>query len=270
MNRYTSASRISFEEYSEIDECHCRKAVFKYTDVTRNISVLKCSSFGKEYIAKTKEWVDSKRPPCELFCICTGESPEFPVAVVRKTLATVVDTQEDRNKVLTDKLNILFRFAKMTTRTSTMDEINYLVRFHLGREPRKTYYFPTTTAFMKISHRESIEDYQTRIFSNPIIDLTFVKPPEIKTKCKSKSRSKSKKTHSFIETTELEEEIQSNTDGDSQGSDSEFESERGDSDYEDLTGSDAESGDEVESIAGSIVEEFEEYDDNYSDAGSDY
>jgi hypothetical protein len=230
---------------------------------------LKCSVPVNEYSAKTKEWLPSKKPPCDLFCISIGDTPEFPITIIRKKLSQLIDTQEDRNKALKDKLAMLFRFATMSNRTSTMDEINYLVKVHLMREPRKTFYFPTTTVFMKISHRESIEDYSARIFANPIIDHMYIAPKVIHKKI-TKSRTP-KKTHSFIETNELEtasdEEVDSSSER-SEGSD--IDSERDESDYDDLSGD--ESNDDLNnSDAGSVVEEeFDDYPDDYSDNGSDY
>jgi len=260
MNRYKNATKISFEEYNDIEECDCRKPVFKYTDTTRNISVLKCATSDREFIPKTKEWIYSKRVPCKLFCIYVGDTPEYPITIVRKTLATVIDNQEDRNKALTDKLAMLFKFAKLTTRTSVMDEINYLVKTKLQRQPRKIYYFPTTSLFMKVSHHEPIEEYHNRIFSVPIVDLTFVPPPPPAPTTPKAVNKKKKKVCSFIETTDDIDDIVDSTseNSDSEDSDSEREEQ---SDYSDLSDQESVDGD-----AESVIEE-EQYEEEYDDGG---
>ena len=62
----------------------------------------------------------------------------------------------------------------MSNHSSTLDEINILVKNSLKREPRKTFYFPSIGRFNRISHYEEFIDYEKRIFSEQIKDLNFI------------------------------------------------------------------------------------------------
>ena len=174
-NRYKSAKNYTRSDYLEIDECYCGKRAFKYNDTTRNIFIAKCGTCMDEYDSKIKKWVKSKKQPCSFFCIYHGPRPVFQEVV--KVIKAIPLQQEDPDKMLEEKLRLFFRFLFVSNHTSTLDEINLLVEKKLWRKPRLIYYFPTTALFMKESHRESFEDYRTRIFSKKIIDRSKLLPP---------------------------------------------------------------------------------------------
>jgi hypothetical protein len=44
MTCYSSANKITHEEWLETDYCECSKPVFKYHDITNNVFVLKCKN----------------------------------------------------------------------------------------------------------------------------------------------------------------------------------------------------------------------------------
>jgi len=168
---------ITKKEYSEIEECNCGGPIFKYHDCTHNTFVVKCGYFKKvleiDKNTKKKIWITPKKVACDWKCVYHGERPVF--AEINKGLIKTFEIKNKKNvhEQLEDKLKILFKFLHVSTHSSTIQEIDILVENNLLREPRKTFYFPTIGHFMKESHKESFEEYEKRIFSKKIIDLSY-------------------------------------------------------------------------------------------------
>ena len=161
---------LSKKDFFQIEQCKCGKNPFKYHNTSKNEFVAKCNTPTEEFDIKMKKWVVSKKQPCGFYCIYPAERPIF--EEIKKTLIVKAKSvSKDKNKVLEEKLKLLFQFVFISNHTSTLDEINILVRNSLKQEPRKIYY--TEGIYKKISHYESLEDYRTRIFSKPIIDKSF-------------------------------------------------------------------------------------------------
>jgi hypothetical protein len=245
--RYKSAKFYTHNDYLDIDECFCGKKAFKYNDTSRNIFIAKCSQCSQDFDLKSKKWTKSKKQPCDFFCIYHGPRPVFKEIVnVIKTVS--IEKQVSPDKALEDRLKLFFKFLFVSNHTSTLDEINLLVKNNLKRKPRIVYYYPTTTSFMKESHRESFIDYQTRIFSEKIIDRSVpIKVVPVKIPISQ-----------FVADPENDSDLESETglSDDSGLSDNE--------EHEDAdTVSDIESILDVESV---VEEEFEENDDyDYAD-----
>ena len=164
---------VTKEKYDEIEQCECGGPVFKYHDVSKNIFVAKCGYFKKildiEKQTKKKLWIVPKKVACDWVCTYNGSRPVF--AEINNKLNTFVESKfVDPHIILEEKLKLLFRFLYLSNHSSTLDEINLLVKNNLYREPRKTFYYPTIGHFMRISHYEPFEDYEKRIFSKKIID----------------------------------------------------------------------------------------------------
>jgi hypothetical protein len=228
--RYKSAKNYTQSSFLEIDECFCGKKAFKYNDTSRNIFIAKCSMYSHDFDLKSKKWSKSKKQPCGFFCIYHGPRPVFKEIVnIIKTVS--VEKQVSPNEALEERLKLFFKFLFVSNHTSTLDEINLLVQNNLKRKPRIIYYYPTTTSFMKESHRESFIDYQTRIFSEKIIDRSipikitpvkiqisqFVADPENDSDIESETGLSEELNSDFDENEELEEtesvsDIESNID----------------------------------------------------------
>jgi hypothetical protein len=179
----SSIKFITKNQYNQINECKCGGPVFKYHDSSKNKFVVKCGYFKKvcevDKITKERVWITPKKISCDWKCIYNAERPIF--AEINKGLIKTIEIKNKKNihEQLEDKLKILFRFLHVSTHSSTIQEIDLLVKNNLFREPRKTFYYPTTTLFMKESHKESFEDYEKRIFSKKIIDLSYkIIPPK--------------------------------------------------------------------------------------------
>jgi hypothetical protein len=228
-------------DFLEIEDCKCGKRVFKYNNTTKNIFIAKCGYCSDEYDSKSKKWIKSKKKICNFLAMYHGPRPVF--AEIKNKVFAPPRPPQDPNKILEEQLRVLFKFLFVSSHTSTLDEINLLVRLKLKRKERIIYYFPTTTWYMKESHRESFEDYHTRIFSQEIIDLSYIPPPVIK------FTKKTKKTviHSISKFIITESDPESGSDSDSE--------------------SDSESGSGPESVSGSDTEVIEE--DYNSDYNSD-
>ena len=154
--------------FSEIEKCNCGKDVFRYHNTSRNVYVAKCSNYTHDYNRVLKNWNDCKKKPCDFHYVYHGERP-----VHIEKIKEIV-TKKCMEVSLEEKLRLLFSFLFVSNHSSTLDEINIIVRNQLKREPRKTFYFPSTTLIMRISHLESFEDYRDRIFSEKIIDLSHI------------------------------------------------------------------------------------------------
>ena len=175
---------ITKNEYDSIDECNCGGPIFKYHDTTRNKFIVKCGYFRKiidfDKITKRKLWITPKKSACDWMCVYNGERPVF--KEINNTLVKSIGiNNKNIHEQLQEKLKVLFKFLYVSTHSSTLDEINILVKFNLLREPIKTFYFPTTDLKM-ISERESFQDYEKRIFSERIVDLSeSIKKPVLNT-----------------------------------------------------------------------------------------
>ena len=154
--------------FDEIEKCNCGKDVFRFHNTTKNMFVVKCPNFSHEINKNIKTWVPSKKQPCDFYCVYYG-----PRQVLIENVKKVVVSKFTEIS-LEERLKILFRFVVVSNHSSTLDEINLIVRNNLKKEPRKTFYFPSTTLVMRVSHLESFEDYRDRIFSEKIVDLSNI------------------------------------------------------------------------------------------------
>ena len=146
---------------------------------------------------------------------------------------------------------LIFQYLFVSNHSSTIQEIDLIVKYNLKRETRKIFYYPSI-GHLRVSHRETYEDYRDRIFSKKIIDLEniLIKPTIIKIK--------SNKINNFVDVIEEEcisEESRSN-------SESESDTDKEDSDYESEVEVDNES--EIESVIEEPVSDYESECD-YSD-----
>ena len=213
--------------------------------------ILKCSYVNEEFDLKTKKWVMSKKTPCKLLCAFSGERPVH--LEIKKVIKTRV---KNCPTSLEEQLKLLFSFLHISNCSSTLDELNLLVQHKLKRLPRKVFYFPTTTLFMKESHRETFKEYETRIFSEKIIDRSYV------TKLTLTSIKKPPVNSNFINV--LEEESDNESNESNNESEKDADSNRDESDYSE-TDSVAEIEEEEE-----IFDDLEDYDDSGSNDESGY
>jgi hypothetical protein len=171
------AISITKKVYDSIEECQCGGPIFKYKDISNNAYVVKCGYLKKvieiDKNTKKKLWVVPKKSSCNWICVCNGEKPVF--QEINKGISNFIQNKVvgDIHKQLEEKLKLLFRFLYLGNHFVTLDEINVLVRNNLLREPRKTFLYPSTTLYInKVD--ESYEDYEKRIFSKKIIDMSYV------------------------------------------------------------------------------------------------
>jgi hypothetical protein len=272
------AKIVTRAEFLDLYECDCGKPLFKITDTSKNICYAKCNYTKEEYDPKKKEWIVSKKQPCGFLRIYHGERPIF------KEIVKVIKPKYVEKYNLERELRALFSFLFVTNRTSIIDEINILVRTKLLKEPLKKYYFPTTTPFMKFSHNESYEDYRDRILSEPIIDLSHtVVPKKIVPSVNTcpgyaylksidhtdyiKVKPKTKKVKKANVTKEIYDELQSDTEAESEKSDSDTESENCESEVEEQDEESEEEEETEEVFNEDPVEDYEsggeyDYDDD--------
>jgi hypothetical protein len=245
---------ITKNEYYALDECDCGKAPFKYHDVTKNVYIAKCANVKYDLDLKTKKWTLSKKQPCALNCVYHAERPVF-----KQIENTIINTIKCKPFTLEDRLRSLFRFLYLTDRTTVIQEIDIIVEYTLKRKPRKIYYFPSTTGHPRISHRESFKDYETRIFSEKIVD---------------RSEPVIKEVPIIINEPVIEIDSESGSGSDSESSDSEAGSEAGsevDPDVDPDPESDPEPDSGLGSDVGSEIGGFEQEDcPEYDDPGDDY
>jgi len=167
---------LTKKDFFQIEECKCGKSPFRYKDISKNVYVAKCPFVKEELDIKTRKWVQSKKQPCDMHIIFCEERPVF--EEVKNTLIKRAQQLPNKDSVLEEKLKLLFRFVFVSRHTSTLDEINILVKNTLHREPRKVYYFPSSDGNMRISHYEPLEEYRDRIFSEKIIDRGVLLPEQ--------------------------------------------------------------------------------------------
>ena len=179
----TKPTILTKNAFFQIDECNCGKKPFSYHNTSKNEYYSKCTLTKEEYDIKSKKWVVNKKQPCNFYCVYFGERPTF-LEEVKKVLIVKANKILDVNKILEEKLRLLFKFVFISNHTATLDEINVLVVNNLKRESRKPYYYPSP-GHMRISHYESLEEYHDRIFSKKIVDLSYVVERVIKPKEKT-------------------------------------------------------------------------------------
>lgn len=285
---------VTKEKYHSFDQCKCGGPIFKYHDTTKNIFVGKCGYFSKvldiEKETKKKIWIPSKKPACDWICVYHGPRPVF--NEINNTLNKFVERNiTDPHKQLENKLKLLFKFLYLSNHTSTLDEINLLVKNNLYREPRKTFYFPSIGHFMRVSHYEPFDEYEKRIFSKKIIDVSSIlyekylaqkaeqerKDIEVEIKRKKKEAAIQRKKEADLLLEEVVSSqfiiVESDTDAES-GSDDEYDSDNDDlikkedeSEYNDE--SEYEDKDSPDEETEEVYEE-EYYEDEYDDVEVDY
>jgi len=196
--------------FDEIEDCYCGKPVFKYQNISTNVYFAKCANTKEEYDIKTRKWVVSKKQPCNLNCVFYGERPVF------KEIKNETNFKSERKISLENNLRSLFRFLYISTRSTTIQEIDIIVQYTLKRQPRKIYYYPSIGQ-MRISHYESYEDYEKRIFSEKIVDRReTIKTVDIKPlKVIKQKQIKIKEEPLFVEIPEKDSDSDSNSDSES-------------------------------------------------------
>ena len=153
-NIYKSATMITNDEYKEITHCSCGTSIFKYHDSSKNMFIAKCKNVKELYDTKTKSWINSKKQPCGFICIFKDETPVFKKEIVIKKIKEI---PQNPHKILRYNLDNLFRYYYLDqSRTTTLQEIDYLVKFSLWRPQKQL--------------DETMEQYQKRIYSEKIID----------------------------------------------------------------------------------------------------
>ena len=265
---------LTSQQYDDLETCKCGKLFFKYRNTSENHYVSKCPNVKEEYDMKTKKWIISKKQPCGELYVYYGPRPVFTEIRKVETIKPVIKYEGDN---LEKRLRDLFRFLFVSNRTSTLDEINLIVKNELNREPRKIFYSPTTTVWMKEISRETYEDYQTRIFSKKIIEVKTFKPiitpiiksniilrPLIRDKIIIKQDKPIVQSSQFIVTSETESENESEDEDKAEVSDSDTEPDieefdaRGDSDIEDIEDVQEDSDSIYEEQDNDVYEENEE------------
>jgi hypothetical protein len=265
---------LTKNDFDELCECDCGKPFIRYHNSSKNIFYAKCANVEEEYDFKTKKWIICKKQPCDNNFSYHGSRPIF------KEIEHVINKKYTKPENIEERLRILFKFLFVSKLSSTLQEIDLIVKNKLNREPRKTFYYPTTDLFMKVSHLESYEEYHDRIFSKKIIlnypaqepvkenkPILLVDHPiihDLLNRMKHRPIVKKpvkkpvkKERNNFIEV--LEQDSDSNSESErSDDSESESDSNKDDSDYEDT---------ETE-----IINDFDENDynedpedDNYGD-----
>jgi len=209
-NKYSGIPEISLDDYNDYSECDCGGPLFKYHDSTRNVFVVKCGYVKENLDMKTKTWSKSKKQPCTFMNIHKSDSPDYNNLVLPKRERVL---PENPHENLRENLESLFKFYKLAKKDITIQEINSLVKFKLNRKTRITYYLVTAGPVLMESHRESMDDYYSRIFSRPIINIPYSRT------LKNTPITKKKNKSHFIET-ELNSD--SGSDSDSEHSDSEY------------------------------------------------
>jgi len=167
---------LTKDEYDSIEECKCGGPIFKFHDTTNNRFIIQCGYYKSiieiDKKTKKKSWVIPKKVACNWRCIYFGKIPIFKEITNIKIEPVKTVLTKNKSEILEEKLRIFFSFLFVSNHSSTLDEINYLVINNLLREPRKTFWFPTTDHYMKVSHLETFQEYHDRIFSKKIIDLS--------------------------------------------------------------------------------------------------
>ena len=157
------AKVIDKDEFFETSECDCGKPLFKFHNTSKNMYVMKCAYTKYELDIKTRKWVLSKKQPCKIYNVYHDTPPTFikNEIIEKDNVILKVDFEK--------RLRQLFDFLFVTNRTSIIQEIDLIVKNNLKREPRKIFYYPSI-GNLRVSHREPLEDYRNRIFSEKIIN----------------------------------------------------------------------------------------------------
>ena len=272
---------ISKQEYDQIDECKCGGPVFKFHNTSNNSFIAKCGYFKKiieiNKESKWKIWITPKKTSCEWRVMYAGMRPVF--KEINKILVKSINiSKKNIHEQLEEKLKVLFKFLHVSSHSSTLNEIDILVKNNLIREPRLTFYQSDSKL---ISHYESFVDYEKRIFSKKIIDIgytviipkidtsiIFVDSPflhrntEITPRTPSPTVNKNKKKNTISQFVEIEsesEETDEETDKEIEQANSETESRQDTEEDFDRDQSD------FESVFDEILEETEEVDDDSPD-----
>ena len=161
---------VTKKQYDQIEECNCGGPVLKYHNTSRNEFIAKCGYFKKiieiDKETKRKIWIAPKRVACDWRVMYAGERPAFRVINTILKKKTCLNKLLNIHEQLEEQLRVLFRFLHVSNHSSTLDEINILVKNNLIREPK--------TAL------ETFREFEERIFSKKIIDLSHtvqVTPP---------------------------------------------------------------------------------------------
>lgn len=171
MNKPTKVTRFLTKfAFDDLTECECGKKLFRYHNTSTNVFYAKCSN----YDTKSKK---NKLPVCGIAWSYADMRPVF--KEIQRKIIFYNFKETNLDKILEEKLKVLFKFLYVSNHSSTLDEINILVKNSLKREPRKTFYYPSIGHFNRISHYETFEDYERRIFSKKIIDLNYITPPKV-------------------------------------------------------------------------------------------
>ena len=261
-NKSENLSFITKEIYDNIEECNCGGPVFKYHDVSKNIFIVKCGYHKKildiDKLTKRKVWIIPKKISCNWLCVCKGERPIFKEINTINTINTILIKQieqklKTKNEILEEKLRVLFKFLFVSNHSSTLDEINILVKNCLLKDPKQ--------------NLETYEEYHDRIFFKKIIDLSHtivIKKLDIpivffdfsflkkRNEIKILKKKESKFVIDIIEETELEENDENEEETELE------ENDRGDSDFEEIC-------EELGEEHGEIIEENFEDPDDYED-----
>jgi hypothetical protein len=273
MNKPTKVTRFLTKfAFDDLTECECGKKLFRYHNTSTNVFYAKCSN----YDIKSKK---NKLPVCGIAWSYADMRPVFKEIQQKLVFYNFKETNLD--KILEEKLKVLFKFLYVSNHSSTLDEINILVKNSLKREPRKTFYYPSIGHFNRISHYEAFEDYEQRIFSKKIVDLNYITIPKVEqptyfiespflpklNKIKPvklvKDVPKRPKVCNFINT--FEEETEEKYNSESENSDYE---DKENSDYEEIgeAGEADDADEEIEEIE--VDEEIDEAED-YGDYDED-
>jgi hypothetical protein len=261
---------VTKREYDELEECNCGGPILKFHNTSSNVFTAKCGYFKKiieiDKETKRKVWITPKRPACNWRVSYPGERPVFK-EINKVLIKSVAKQTKNVNEQLEEKLKLLFKFLHVSNHSSTLNEIDIVVKNNLVREPRLLIFNETLKLFVP----ETFQDYEKRIFSKKIIDLSYTKSlPKIETSftfydlpCLRRNEniapttpppSISRKPCNFVEVTEeVEETDDSSEESEIESqveSDQEEDFERGDSDFE--------------SVFDDAVEETDNYEDTDS------
>ena len=257
-----------------LNECACGKYPFRFHNTSKNEFIAKCSTTREEYDPKLKKWVSSKRQPCDFYYVYYGERPVF--EEIKNTLIKKATIEPNKDAVLQQKLTLLFRFVFLSNHTSTLDEINLLVKNNLKRQPRKIYYYPSI-GNMRISHYEPLEEYRDRIFSKKIVDLeVYIKPTTPTNVSVVKPLPKYNKTQAPTQVYKTRRSVPLKKTSFIVVTDDESESENGSetsqelSDYESELDETLDETEEILDETEEIEETVDDFDETYESGGDDY
>jgi len=168
LQKYKNTDLLSHDDWLEVENCECGGPVFKYHDITSNVFVAKCG-YVKEILeiepkTKKRTLVPAKKQPCAFMGIFRGDKPDYSTKHEYSKNEVI-----DYNKKLEDTLRSKFRYYHLSNNYLVLQEIDYLVSTKLFRKKR---YVEYDSGNVEIS-RESVEDFEKRIFRIPIIDKSI-------------------------------------------------------------------------------------------------